>query len=518
MGNPVPTATIWTNGNRYSSKGQTQRVELQGLPPNATEMCGQLVCIDEYNASGQRITCNPFDTNDGPASRCFPQKVAYQSLDSFQRFLSDELDCDMQLVRAIMRHRNPRPLHVVINVPNTINAYYNPPAENILVGDGEGRCQIATDHDILLHESGHWVIDTINPTLADGFLGLGMAVHEGGADAIAALKTSDAQIGEDFNVCRHGYGYAGGVRSVNNTRTFRNVTDPDPHEVGKVFSGFWWSLAQRLDGALRSRDPRLAAHPAEAWALARKATIKLVFTNAGSYKAPSPLPVDFIDATVAAAKGLIDAEELNELTAHGVDLARITQEVQAEATSREFAWMNQQLLQDMGAPTAIATLAFGKPIELFDARGGRALFRPQVLQTRHGEALVAGYGYFQRGDGRGISAGSAPRLRRIDQEKIDVTLGVTKEKALELAIAAAETDFAALLAKRTADLEIPAISRMRLIREAREALKAKGARGARLAILPKGKNLVWLFDAGLAHIAIDAPTGKATIIMKTIID
>lgn len=513
----APRATIWTRENAYSSGGQTTTVPLLGLPPGATELCGKYICVDERNAAGQKLICPPSDAGDGPTTPCFPQKFVYATLDRFVRFLSDELDCDMELIRAVYR-RHSRALPVHVNAPGLANAFYFPPGEELIIGDGLGRLPLATDGDILVHETMHWVIDVINPTLGEGFLDFGTAIHEGVADAVAALYFRDPQIGEDFNRFKNGIGYSGGVRSVQNTRTFRNIGHIDPHELGKVISGYFWSLFGRIHALLRERNAADAARdPARYEDLARRATIKLAIANTASYRTPSPGPADFVEATAAAAQELAQVGELEELTKHNVDIASVVAQARQEAGHREFAWMQAQMAPDPLA-TAPANLSFGTPVALTGTAGVPSTYHPQLYQTAAGPALVVGYGKIVRQGAGGLAGASSAKLRKVDAESIDETVAVDRLRAYQSAVGAIERDFGGALTARTGDAAIPPATRMDLIRRARAAATASGAAGGRLAILPRQKNLSWLFDAGPAHIAIDAKSGKATFILKAMVD
>lgn len=512
----APHATVWTRENRYSSGGMTMTVPLEGLPSGATELCGRYVCIDEYNAAGQKLICSPSNPNDAPGTICFAQKFAYYTLDRFLRYLNDKVNCDMELVRAIYRHRT-RTLPVHVNLPQMVNAFYFPPNEDLNFGDGLGRFSLATDGDILVHEATHWVVDVINPTLGDGFLAFGQAIHEGTADAVTALFFGDPQIGEDFNTFNHGVGYPGGIRSVHNTRTFRNTTSPDPHELGKVISGYYWSMYERIHALLKQRNPVDASrNPALYEGLARQATIKIALTNAGSYRAPSPGPTDFIEATATAAQELAQVGELEELTKHNVDVASVVALARAEGVAREFPWMQAQMAQDP-LTVAQANLSFGTPVTLTGTAGVRQTYHPQIYQTRSGPALVVGYGKIERPSAGGTMITSS-KLRKVDAESIDETVAVDQAKAFQTALRTIDRDFVSFLAARTGDAAIPPPTHMQLIGKARAALAKGGAGSARLALLPLQKNLVWLIDAGPVHIAVDARSGRTQFILKALVD
>ena len=531
MSGPIPAgpkAVVWSQENRFSSKDKTKAVPLKGLSDDAKAMCGEYVCVTETNKKGRELFCPAQGKDALPGDGCFAQKFAYYTLDRFIRLLADKLVCDIadvkgkegceqslnmvQISEAIKNRKMPLP--VVVNSPSLVNAYYSPSDVGLVFGDGEGKFLLATDGDIIVHEAGHWLIDTINPTLGSSWIGLGNAIHEGSADAIAALHFGDPQMAEDFNIYKTGRGYKGGLRSVKNTRTVSNLTSMEPHESGKMISGFWWSLYERIDGLLKKQNPdEYKKNPANFGQMARNATLKLVLAHVGSYSVPSPDAPDFLEAVVRGATDLNFIDALPELKKNNVTLMALLKEIKAEGKARGFdvpIWpmrSSKRFHADSGAK-------FGATMTITGAAGEKYAFKPQVYQTKFGQALVVGHGVIDR-----YGATDARGLRKFAEGEVDETVDITREKAYETALATVGNELAALLASRTGEAEIPAASRKKMLGSARKAIQSSFSSGnSRLAILPGETGLVWLFDAGVADIAVDAKTGKAKLKLKGFVD
>ena len=530
MSGPIkagPTADVWRGENSYSSDGKTWEVALKGLPEGAGSMCGEYVCVTEEDAGGRKIICPPSAANGKPGEACFAQKFAYATLDRFIRLTTDKLLCELdekksdkgcaqglglvQVVEALKKRKMPLPVEV--NSPFLVNAYYSPRDLKLVFGDGEKKFLLATDGDIIVHEAAHWLIDTINPALGSSWRGLGNAIHEGSADAMAALHFGDPQMAEDFNFYKVGRGYKGGLRTVKNTRTVANLKLTEPHEMGKIIGGFWWSLYERLVVSLKKANPSAyKENPALFEQLARNATMKLVLAHAGSYSVPSPDAPDFLEAVSRAATDLNFIDGLTELTKRGVGLMAILKEIAAEGDARglgEPIWP----MSWHGNTGKKSAISFGPALSITGAAGESIAYKPQTHMTSQGPALVLGYGAIER-DGRSDAKG----LREIGEGEIDETVVFSRGEAYKRAVSAAGKELADLLASRKDDAEIPAASRKQILSKARKTLESTGFSEGKLAILPGEKGLAWLFDAGVAEIAVDAKTGKVKILVKGLID
>ena len=548
MGGPIPagpSATVWTDENRFASeqtcKGAgknanectgtklTKLVPLHGLQPNKRTMCGEYVCVSEENAHGNTLSCSPFSKNDRPGEACFAQKFAYATLDRFIRLITDKLICDigvgtakdgcgpalnLKQVHEALKNRK-MPLPVLVNSADLVNAYYSPGDVELVFGDGQGKFLLATDGDIIVHEAAHWLIDTINPTLGSFPTGLGNAIHEGSADAIAALHFGDPQMAEDFNFYKNNRGSKLGLRTVKNTRTIANIKTMEEHEAGKIISGFWWSLYERLLSQLQNANKDAARdNPALLGQMARNATLKLILAHAGSYAIPSPDAPDFLEAVSRGATDLNFIDGLPELKKNNVTLNTVLNEITAEGKARGLntpIWPMRQ--RQRPRPCTGSRLTFGTAIRITGAGGDGVFFQPQLYATKNGPAVVVGHGAIVR---NGIAEDKG--LRAIEPGAIDEAVDVSRGEAFNTALSAIGKELAELLAARTDEAAIPASSRKKLLTIARKKLEAKHASGAQLAILPDGKELVWLFDAGIANIAVDAKSGKVNILFRGIID
>lgn len=353
--------TVWSRENHYSSqqalsKGQeaafTKTVEIE-LPKGASSLCGKYTCAKSDIAFDKLLSC-PTPTASGlTRTPCFATTFSYYMVDKYVRFLSDKLDIDLHTVRETPREHAPKSrAHRILPINPAIlnfnNAFYMPSDEDLNFGDGMGALLFATDGDIVLHETSHWVIDMVNPKLAEGSFGAGYSIHEGCADVLPALFFGDAQIAEDIGFIKNPWGTMHGLRTVNNSTTFPKLfggksIEMDPHIIGKVYSGFWWSVSKKLEKLLKKSNPSdYRVNRAKYNQLARHATMKLVINHIAEYKPGTMQFSDFRDASIRSARSLIKAGVLFELTDHGVDLASIERVINSEAKARGIDFIIEQ--------------------------------------------------------------------------------------------------------------------------------------------------------------------------------
>ncbi len=532
--------TVWQKENYYSSKQAVDRAKREGrslgitreveitLPKGATAMCGDNVCVNDVQPWANLFTCPPFQADGVTRNPCFSHRQVYHELDTFIRFMSDRVGLDMHFLRY-MRDRHSGPLPAAINIPNFNNAFYMPSDEDLSFGNA-----FASDGDIVLHETGHWVIDMINKKLADTFLGAGLAIHEGCADAIAALIHGDAQIAEDIGYFKgRNRGTARGLRTCNNTTTFRDIfsvkkPNIDSHHIGTVYSGFWWKLMGRIEGLIEKRTGRCSP---ENRVMARIAVLKMVVAHADSYIVPTPSFADFKPAVVKGTQGLFAAGELDELAQLGIGQNDIVREIEAEAKVREFDWMEQFMGAPKAQPTTLAGMQFTKPVILgADPRVVKGEGRVRVAEqlyvtktksrkTRKPYTLpVLGHGKLIDRKGVVHTEGVLP----IAQGSFDETVRLTKEKAFAKAMHAVTSNIEEDL-KRREDAPVEANTIHSLVATCKKSLMKLGAKGAKLVVLsPKMLNagrkdraitkpmLAWYFKTDETAIAVEAgnPNGR----------
>lgn len=502
-------ARVWKKENSFSSKDETTIVELLGLPPDAKQMCGEYICIDELDAAGNKVICPPARKEEDaaePGTPCFAQNVGYYYLDSFIRFLDEKLGINMRFYKRV-----DFPISVHINVKDFDNAMYFPPDKDLTFGVVKyvekgvvKEFPLILDGDIVIHELFHWVIDPINPMLTGGFLSAGAAIQEGCADLVAVMyhsaiyHTDDWQVGESYS--RH----KRGIRTVHNNETFQGVYSKksfffDPHEIGKIYSGSGMSLFEAIEKLLRKKAGKQTCAPINE--LAHYAIMKIILAHASAYNVPNPDHGDFPDAVVAGTKELIDAGVTRELTDWGITLADIEPEIRRIAKERGFDWIAAPV--SVPPPPALV----GEPVTINLVYGGETLFYPQLYKTaRLGDAVVLGHGYMNRQIESSKVEDYTQNIRIIKPGSIKEDVKISKEEAFNLAVKAIQKELPEMLARRTGMAAVPLVSRVKIVNDALSFLNEKG--GGKLAVLPDSTDLVWIFDAGMVEIAINAFTGK----------
>jgi len=362
---------VWSRENHYSSKqavarGEeasiTKTVYLQ-LPKGAKGLRGKYAFAKSDIPLGTLLSC-PAPTVDGiKRSQCFATRFAYHTIDRYLNFLSKTLLIDMHTLRETKRVLAPQTrAHRLLPINPAIldfnNAFYMPSDEDLSFGDGGGALLFATDGDIVIHETSHWVIDMINPNLIENFFGAGLSIHEGCADALAALYFGDAQVAEDIGFIKKERGTMHGLRTVNNNLTFKKLfagksLDMDPHVIGKIYSGFWWSVSEKLEARLRIKNPDYSQNRTKYNELARRATMKLILVHIAQYGSGAPKFSDFQGAAIKSARALVESGVIEEMTENGVSLKSMERIINAEATRRGVDYVIEQ--EGVGSGKHVAT-------------------------------------------------------------------------------------------------------------------------------------------------------------------
>lgn len=175
----------------------------------------------------------PSDASDSylspPETRGFSAQMAYHHLSLVRR----------QLAEAGLRVPEGR-APVFVNVAGIARGMYLRRAPFVLAF-GEKQ---AADADILYHEYGHAVLDSINaPLMLEGESFFGSAIHEAFGDVLAYVMNGNPRIGE-----------WGGqtIRTLQNSARYPGgCLDPklgqfEPHVASRVISGIFYSIAQRI--------------------------------------------------------------------------------------------------------------------------------------------------------------------------------------------------------------------------------------------------------------------------------
>ena len=351
---------VWSRENHYSSqqavdrgeeKAVTRTVYIQ-LPKGAKGLRGKYAFAKSNIPLNKLLSCPAPNTSGVKRSSCFATRFSYYTIDRYLHFLSKTLLIDMHALRETKRDLVPKTkAHRLLPINPAIldfnNAFYMQSDEDLSFGDGMGALLFATDGDIVLHETSHWVIDMINPNLISSYFGAGLSIHEGCADVLPALYFGDAQIAEDIGFIKNARGTMHGLRTVNNSSNFKDIfggksIEMDPHIIGKVYSGFWWSVSKKLESRLRINNSDYKQNKAKYNRLARQATMKLILVHIASYPSETPKFSDFRAAAIQSARSLVKADVIRELTKHGVGLKEMEHVINSEAKARGIDFIIEQ--------------------------------------------------------------------------------------------------------------------------------------------------------------------------------
>jgi len=147
------------------------------------------------------------------------------------------------------------PLHAFVNLGGEgadgeyNNAFYDPFLSYFGFGNGDGVVlgNLGTDSDVAAHEMGHHLFETLAEPTVVFSSDPALAMHEGVADATAALWNGDPNIGESL---RPGQPY---LRTLDNARALPDDLAPDPHTTGLIYGGLLWDLAESIGAETAGR-------------------------------------------------------------------------------------------------------------------------------------------------------------------------------------------------------------------------------------------------------------------------
>lgn len=246
---------------------------------------------------------------------------------------------------------------------NILNAWFSRKDKNTYFGTSDGRWDLVTDKGVVRHENGHFVIDMQAPALASFY---GASMHEGLADAIATLFERDPELGEDQGKIDSGAAEGRGKRNSYNQLTRTEVIfnaqqrmsqdqqiqglQVDPHEMGKVFSGFYWAIGEYFHKLFTGRERNPALDVEKLDKLAAKEALKIATSTALFLGTRWMTPMDFVRAALQAIDSLAAAGKFDSR----INVAELKQFALAEAEKRE---LNSALESEMLTENA-------KPLEL----------------------------------------------------------------------------------------------------------------------------------------------------------
>ncbi len=133
-----------------------------------------------------------------------------------------------------------RSIPATVHYNNDDNSFYSPDKKALFFGDGG--IPDSADADIILHEWGHSVVDSLSG-LQGGWGSQGGAMHEGYGDYVAATYFGDPNVGEWDSSAYSDEGY---LRTLNNKKIFPDDLQQSVHDDGEIWSGTLWDLRKEL--------------------------------------------------------------------------------------------------------------------------------------------------------------------------------------------------------------------------------------------------------------------------------
>jgi hypothetical protein len=130
---------------------------------------------------------------------------------------------------------------VRVNINQTCNAFWSTGDHSLNFFKSGGGCVNSAYCDVVCHEFGHG-IDAQFGGIQDG------GYSEGFGDSMAILITHSSIIGKDFQ------GKGTKLRDASEIHTWP-PSNPEVHEVGKIYNGFTWQLTREL---MKSNSPAAA--------------------------------------------------------------------------------------------------------------------------------------------------------------------------------------------------------------------------------------------------------------------
>jgi hypothetical protein len=148
----------------------------------------------------------------------------------FASVVLDPLDVGRQLLR----------LKTSVNIDDRCNAFYDHDTTSLNFFQGDDapnattkqQCANTAYSDIAFHEYGHAIDDQLG-----GIHDLGYS--EGFGDAVAIMATGESIVGRDFR------GIGQHLRDGSQPADWP-PSNPEPHEVGKIYASFTWTLIDEL--------------------------------------------------------------------------------------------------------------------------------------------------------------------------------------------------------------------------------------------------------------------------------
>lgn len=515
--------SVWRNENRVSSDGEVTVVEiLDLLSEDLKGLYGRLVDVDGP-PHGSVFTCEVMQPGREVTSVCFDKGQLYNTLEGVQNYLTG-LGIDVAGIIASRANTSHYLVRAHADAVPDLNAWYSPQDRDLTFGTagdmekGEDKWHLASDSDVGVHEFGHFMLDHVNPALGQGWAGEGRAIHEGFADAVAALYFDDPEMSEDFNVALgRPPDKKAGLRLVNNDLTLDDVSTEE-HDRGQVYAGIYWAVKTALadqNGPFKLSDRQAA-----------DLVIRLMFNQAALFTTGQPTPRDFADIMLMAVDSLaskdalgVDPAALKDFIMVEVDRRKLLQYVEPEPIPPDEDWLySMNDVQRRFGPNVSFV-----PLSKSGFIGGDQEIYQQQVRTANGLLVdVAGGKLFVKHDDHGRVAFISTRdVRKVDT--IDETVKVSPSQARALAAKDASNRFDqanqwinALWLKRPKDL-VPLLKEFQMdARIAETALVNLGRRylkepDMKFVLTPRSNELHYEIKVGLAIYYVNAKTGEVTL-------
>lgn len=498
-----PTANVWTQENRVSSDGQFREIPVPDLLPIAVEFLGRFAAVEGQSKIQGIFKWPPFASAQTQVTQDpFDQGELYFALTDVAQTLN-ALGFDVERILGGKHGGKPHPIAASANKVEDLNAWYSPSDDALTFGRGAEKWHLASDSDVSVHEAGHLFLDHLHPGFGGYFGNEGGAIHEGFGDALAALRTDDPEMSEDFaTALGRAPSKTDGLRRVNNDLALTDVSE-EVHDRGQVYAGFFWSVKNRL--GLPSRQ-------------AADLALKLLINHAANYRTSRPKPGDFVDAVLKGAKALNDSGNL------GMPYEKIREIVLEEGRRRKIlppplgggdrVYVNMsEALRDFGTASV-----FEKNSEVPYLGGVQERYAQYYLSPTLGKIPVLSRGIFvHRKPAAMVPEISVQDARKFNAGEVDETIRVSMDEARQKVMTNLLYKMWVIRLER---LRLPGYptkaaeltrfqqveSQYRLLEEAKAAWDKNPQ--PTFVIYPGGTNLVYAFNLGAAHFYVDALTGN----------
>ena len=205
---------------------EARSVQLDNLD-NGLQLTGKFVRVDNQVADNATAVDGKFIFNTD--STHYHEVMVYHHINEAHKYIKS-LGVDLP----------DRAIPATVHFNDDDNSFYSPDKKALFFGDGG--VPDSADADIILHEWGHSVVDSLCG-LQGGWGSQGGAMHEGFGDYVAATFFDDPNVGEWDSSAYSDSGY---LRTLNNTKVFPDDLQQNVHDDGEIWSATLWDLRKQL--------------------------------------------------------------------------------------------------------------------------------------------------------------------------------------------------------------------------------------------------------------------------------